>query len=240
MPTAELELVEDVEYEPEDEYEYTEEAEVEVIEPMTKTKAKALDKKVRTATEKITTQRDALFDLLEEAAAGQIHVALGYASWPAWLADAVNYTPVDMTERQELVKAFSAKGASQRAIAGMFNVSQKTIDRDLEGEEFEDDTVTSLTGVTVPRNKKKTTTTTVVVEEEEDEEEQVKPTTAADLVAEFDVEAANAHNAVAAMLEIMTEPKWPGARKRVGKAHLNHLGEWMESLQTIGDDLMSV
>jgi transposase len=231
MGTAELELVEE-EFDDEEIEEI--EGDIEVLpEPLSATKAKALNKKIHTAMDKMTTQRDAFLDLLDEAAAGQIHVSLGYASWPAYLAAEVQFTPADLTERHDLAVALSGKGASQRAIATILGVSQSTARRELEGEEFEDDTVTSLTGSTVPRHKPP-------VVEEDDEPEEAKPTTAAELVAEFDVEAANAHNAVAAMVEIMTEQKWPGARKRVGKAHLNHIGEWQESLQAIVDDLMAV
>jgi len=249
MATAEKELEELVEEEFEEEYEeaegeadeyeeaegeaeeYEGEYEVEVIEPMSKTAAKALHKKVQSATTKILTQREVLFDLLEEAAAGQIHVALGYASWPAWLADAVNYTPLDLTERQELVRAFSAKGASQRAIAGMFNISQSTAGRDLEGVEFEDNTVTSLSGKTVARKKN-----TAVEEEAEPE----PPTRKRPLADDFHDEVVQLQMDMQEVREIRGDSRYGKSRKRIAKENLNELQAIRTELDEIIDELTAV
>jgi hypothetical protein len=51
--------------------------------------AKALDTKIRTLGGKIDANVTALRGLLENAAQADIHVALGYSSWPAYLRDAV-------------------------------------------------------------------------------------------------------------------------------------------------------
>jgi hypothetical protein len=228
MATAELELVE----------EEVEEVEPEIIEPLTKTKAKALDKKIRNANsrvndniEKTQDSYDALVDLLSEAEQGQIHMALDYKSWTAYIQDTVQINVNDRAERKSLVTLMSGKGMPQRAIAAVLNKSQKTIDRDLDGAEFDTDTVTSVTGAEVPRNKP-----TVV----EEEPEPAQPMTAAQLVDEFSNEDANLHNATAALQEIMLEEKWPGARKRVTKANLNDLQEIIAALTAIVDDLMAV
>jgi hypothetical protein len=125
-------------------------------EPLTKAKAKALDKKIRAASDKVSTSTENLLDLLEEAAAGNIHEALELPSWTAWFADAVQISISDKHERKELVKLMSGKGMSQRAIAGTLGVSQKTVDRDLDGEQVADgETVTGLNGVEKPKTKAK-------------------------------------------------------------------------------------
>lgn len=250
--TEELEVhdiddIDEPEYEDDVEEEYeedeAEEVEPEVIEVLTKTKARALHKQILSANAKVNTNMektqdsyDALLELLNKAVLGQIHVALEYKSWPAYVQDTVQINVNDRAERKSLVTLMSGKGMPQKAIAAVIGKSQKTVDRDLDGAQFDTDTVTNIDGVQVPRNKKRTKK----VVEEVVEEEVAKPTTAAALVEEFNFEVENAHNAVAAMVEIMTEPKWPGARKRVAKAHLNHISEWIESLQNIADDLTAV
>ena len=174
---------------------------------------------------------------------GQIHKALEYQSWTAYIKDTVQIHVNDRAERKSLVTLMSGKGMPTRAIAAVLGKSQSTTYRDLEGVEFDTDTVIAVDGTVVARKKSK------VIEEDswsgaEEEEvevvEEAAPTPAADLVVEFDTEAANLHNAVAALAEIMTEPKWPGARKRVTKANLNNLQEVKTELEAIIDDLMTV
>jgi transcriptional regulator with XRE-family HTH domain len=118
MSTAELEPVVDAEL-------------VEAV-PLTERQAKALDKKIRTASDKFTDNWNTLLTLLEEAARRQIHVALG-KSWTAWFKDAVQITPSDRVERKALVSLMSGKGMSQRAIASVIGVGVGTVNRDLAG-----------------------------------------------------------------------------------------------------------
>jgi hypothetical protein len=214
--------------------------EVEVLQPLTEKEAKALDKKIRSASDKLSTQTENLLDLLEQAAAGSIHEALGLPSWTAWFKDAVQINISDRFERKELVKMMSGKGMSQRAIAGSLGVSQKTVDRDLEGEEVEEGaTVTSLDGAQRPKAKAKD------VEPEEDDEEYIDaevvepPTPAAELVAAFNDETTNLWGAWSELKDIQAEEKWGGARKRVAAANLNHIQEVVTGLQAIIDDLMT-
>jgi len=130
------------------------EVEVYVEAPLlTKRAAEALDRKVRTSSDRLSVNVNKFYDLLEQAAQGSIHVALDYPSWTAWVADAVQFCPSDRVERKELAKLMNGKGMSQRMIAGTLNVSQKTVDRDLEGVESEDSTVITARGRTYPKNR---------------------------------------------------------------------------------------
>jgi transcriptional regulator with XRE-family HTH domain len=223
---------------------YETEAEVSVREPLSEKAAKALDKKIRTASDRLSTTTENLLNLLEEAAAGAIHEALGLPSWTAWFKDAVQINVSDRFERKELVKMMSGKGMSQRAIAGSLGVSQKTVDRDLEGEEVEEGaTVTSLDGAERPKNGKASHPAAENAEAEPDSEyidaEVVEPPTpAAEIVESFNDETINLWGAWSELKDLMTEEKWAGARKRIANANLNHIQDVIAGLQTIVDDLM--
>lgn len=207
---------------------------------LSKREAKALDKRIRSASDKVSTTTENLLDLLEQAAAGQIHVALELPSWTAWFKDAVQIQISDKFERKELVKLMSGKGMSQRAIAGSLGVSQKTVDRDLDGEDVQEGaTVTSLDGPQRPKNRPEVIDAEVV-DDEEDSEVEAEPMKAVDIVSSFDDEMANLFAAQNELSELVAEEKWAGARKRVIKAgHINNLQEIISSLQYIVDDLMS-
>src|SRR6185312_6935765 len=90
--------------------------------PLTERQAKALNKKIEAASEKVSASREQLVDLLDEAARGQIHIALGYASWTAWFSETVQIRPLDVADRKELVKMMTSKGMSQRAAAKALGV----------------------------------------------------------------------------------------------------------------------
>jgi DNA-binding Lrp family transcriptional regulator len=222
----------------------------ELVTQLTEKEAKALDKKVRAASGKVTTaaeilqdRGEALLDLVEQAARGQIHKALD-TTWTAWFKDAVRIVPETRLERKALVALMSGKSLSQRTIAGVLNVDQKTVSNDLREQDNDngDAGVTiGLDGKTYSRSKPET----VVEEEPEDveyediEEEPTAPTPAVELVGEFDDEAANFYNSVSALTEIIAEPKWAGARRRCAKAHLNNLQEWDTMMKTVIDALMA-
>jgi|SRR5882757_8452923 len=80
----------------------------EVIEPLTKPQARALDKRIRAASDKVGTNVNTLLNLLDEAAHGQIHRALGVTSWTAWFRDAVQL------ERKSLMSLMSGRGMSRK------------------------------------------------------------------------------------------------------------------------------
>jgi hypothetical protein len=64
-------------------------------EPLAKPAAKALDRRVRSASDSAATQLRTLLDLLEQAATGQIDAALGCASLTMWIHDAAQIAPAD-------------------------------------------------------------------------------------------------------------------------------------------------
>lgn len=103
--------------------------------PLDKTKAEALDKKVIVATERVNTAADnfedrmlALSELVNQARTGQIHVALGFASWTAYFTARVE-VPVlgNLTERKPVIALLHDAGLSQRDIAKQIGVSAATV-----------------------------------------------------------------------------------------------------------------
>ena len=71
--------------------------------------------------------------LLEEAKEGNVHVALGYPSWPAYIADVMGDEPLRLSrdDRREIVHYLTGEGMSTRAIGSALGVGNKTIARDL-------------------------------------------------------------------------------------------------------------
>lgn len=74
-----------------------------------------------------------LHGLVQEAKAGNAHIALGYPSWTAYLAATLGKEPLrlDRAERQELVRYLAGEGMSTRAIAPIVGVHDTTVMRDL-------------------------------------------------------------------------------------------------------------
>jgi hypothetical protein len=118
--------------------------------------AKELDAEIREASGKLSADIDALLNLLEMAKAGQIHIALGFPSWPAYICDAVQIAPSNRADRKMLAALMSAEGLGQRAIAAVLSVDQKTVSNDLRsGEEYSSPTTVGLDGKCYQRNPKK-------------------------------------------------------------------------------------
>lgn len=223
----------------------TEPAEVEEVAPLTERQAKALDKKIKAATEKFNTTTEQLFDLLEQAAAGQIHLALGYSSWTLWFAESVKIQPNDKIERKALAALMAGRGMSQRQIASTLGVSQKTVDRDLEGEDVGDVTLGS-DGKEHPKTKaRKESEEPEVIDaeviEDPDAEGEVEyaPLTVGEILAGFEQETANLFQSQNELSELLREQKWDKVRKRAAEANLNTITEVIKSLQDIVDDMMT-
>lgn len=216
---------------------------------LTAREAKALDKKVRTTSDRVSKGFATLDEtianlggLIQQAIDGEIHKGLGLKSWTVWVKDAVQVTVPDRFQRKTLVRELSKEGMSQRAIASVFGVSQKTVDRDLEGEEVEEGaTVTSLDGAERPKNGQ---VKDAEPEEEpfdyEVEETEAEPTKAVDIVRTFGDEMVNLYAAQSELTLLTEEEKWDNARNRVYRANLNALGDIINALTAIQDDLMGV
>jgi hypothetical protein len=231
---------------------------VEVVEPLSKTKAKALDKKVRSARnrvvgsgDKLYTDVNALYELVTEAAQGQIHKALG-VTWAAWFKDAAQIPKLEKKDRQEIAVMLAGKTLSLRMIGGALGVDKRTVANDLDdaeaaGEFTPPDTVTGLDNKTYTRSTPGDYEEPIDAEfeelgdgEEQQEETPTPPTPAVELVSDFSDEVANLCNAVSALVDIIEEPKWPGAKRRCAKANLNDLQEWgVTMLTTVIDALMA-
>jgi hypothetical protein len=105
--------------------------EAEIVTQLNKTQAKSLDKKIRSASDSISNGVSTLFDLMAQAAEGEIHLALGYNSISDYFSDAVQIAPSDTAERKLMAAMMSGKGISQRSIASVLGVGVGTVNRDL-------------------------------------------------------------------------------------------------------------
>lgn len=205
------------------------------VEPLSEAKAKQLDKRIRSASTRFASEGDKLLDLLEEAANGKIHVALGFPSWTAYVKDACTFTVSGREERKALVAIMSGKGMSQRAIAGALGVSQKTVDRDLEGESFDSDTVTALDGKQVSRNKSPKVIDAEVIDVEEEPTSEEPERTAANVVTDFEQPVLDLVNDVQAIKDILNldADLFPKARKRIAQRYNKRIQSAIDDLQSV-------
>jgi hypothetical protein len=218
------------------------EDEPEIVEAtlLSEAKAKQLDKRIRAQGQKLDDNADTFIDLLKQAAIGQIHVALDVKSWTAYVANVaqdnrfLQMLVKDRVERKTLAITMSEHGMSQSEIARAFGVSQKTIDRDLEGAEFNSDTITTKDGGTYPRNRKngKAGDAEVIEAEVVDDVPEVKPPT---VDKDFEDEVFNLTNDIAALKDVIDDERFPKARKRIMNKHLNALQEAKAELEEIID-----
>lgn len=217
------------------------------VEPqeLSKTEARALDKRIKSAigrTEKqfktLETNMDELSDLIRTSIEGKIHVALGIKSWDIWAKSTLRIDVPDKLQRKEFTKILAVGGASTRAISAVLGVSQMTSVRDLAGEEGLPDTVKGTNDVEKPRNNGKAVDPEPEPLDAEFEEIPDVPLKSGDIVTSFNDEMAYLVAAQGELTLLTEEDKWAGARKRVGTAHLNNLGEVIKALEAIRDDLM--
>lgn len=104
----------------------------EIVVPLDRAEAKRLDQRIRLLVGSINDNIAKLHDLVDEAKRGDVHVALGYHSWTAYLADVFTVTVrLDREQRRELVGYLSGEGMSQRAIADVVGASKNTVTNDL-------------------------------------------------------------------------------------------------------------
>lgn len=105
----------------------------EIVAPMSVDEARRITERIRLTASSARESLDRLQRLMEEAQTGQAHVALGYASWTAYIADVFSEEPLRLPrdQRQELVGYLAGEGMSTRAIAGVTGVGVGTVSRDL-------------------------------------------------------------------------------------------------------------
>lgn len=103
------------------------------VQVMTEQEARRLTERIRIAAVNYSEAKDKLMTLVQQAKDDAAHLALGYASWTAYLADVMGDEPLRLArgERQEMVQMLSAEGMSTRAIAPIVGVSQPQVVADI-------------------------------------------------------------------------------------------------------------
>lgn len=114
---------------------------------ITEQDARRLTERIRIAAINYSDAKEKLMTLVQQAKEDAVHLALGYASWTAYLADVMGEEPLRLArgERQEVVQMLSAEGMSRPAIAEIVGTSEKTIQRDFR--EVGTNVPTSITGL---------------------------------------------------------------------------------------------
>jgi hypothetical protein len=111
----------------------TVEHEHEVLVPLDEAKAKALDGRIRRLGKQAADQLVQVGRLLDEAQAGQIHVTLGFPSWPAYVSDALGgQLQLSPDSRKAMVALMAGQGMSERDTATAVSASKTTVHRDLD------------------------------------------------------------------------------------------------------------
>jgi len=111
----------------------------------TRDEAERLTERIRLTATNYVEARDKLEALLREAQDREVHAALGFASWTAYLAATFADQPMVLptAERREIVGLLAAEGMSTRAIAPIVGASKSAVDRDRQ---------VSRTGTPAPRH----------------------------------------------------------------------------------------
>jgi transposase len=101
--------------------------------PLDHDEAARLDERIRRMAKATKGNLDALNDLIEKAKAGQIHTALGYDSWTAYLTDAVGElsVAVDSDTRREIAVILYHYGMSIRDAAKATGQSKSKVHREV-------------------------------------------------------------------------------------------------------------
>lgn len=218
--------------------------------PLSEGKAKQLDKRIRIASEKHLATGDYLLELIQEAAEGQIWIALGLPSLSAYLREAVSIVPKDATERKALAESLAGKGFSNRTSAAILHVDERTIRRDTEGAA--DAAGGTIHGADGKTYKRKDDDEPLDVEEvdsgsgvgggdyEEPEPDVVDTPKPQPVSKDFRDEMGYLGNSILAFKDILDDTRFAKAAKTIAKNHLNDLQENIVELQKVVDCLMEV
>jgi hypothetical protein len=105
----------------------------EIVEPLDRESAERLDRRIRLLVGTIHDQMAKLDELVAKAKRGNVHAALGFPSWTAYLTDVFTVdVRLERQQRRELVAYLSGEGMSQRAIADVVGASKGTVYDDLK------------------------------------------------------------------------------------------------------------
>jgi len=96
--------------------------------------ARRLTERIRLTALSVRDGMEKVQGLVEQARDGNAHLALGYASWTAYLSDTLGSEPLRLPrdQRQELVGYLAGEGMSTRAIAPVVGVTHETVAQDLK------------------------------------------------------------------------------------------------------------
>jgi hypothetical protein len=130
---------------------------------MTEAQAEEITDSIRTISGEIAERFVDLADLVARARDGRADVALGFASWPVYLAETVGTIHTETRdERRVLAQYLTEQGLSTRAIAPILGVGKSTIDRDVGAGvpygtpdviDADPEPITGLDGKSYPRPK---------------------------------------------------------------------------------------
>lgn len=98
--------------------------------PLSVGDAQALTERIRATARQIGEQLGRLRELVEQAREGQAWVALGFASWTAYLSATLEPMRLPRAERREVVGYLTLEGMSTRAIAPIVSADPKTVGND--------------------------------------------------------------------------------------------------------------
>lgn len=105
----------------------------EIVEHMDVDAARRLTERIRLAATNYTDAKAKVLALVDEAKAGNAHLALGYKSWTAYLSDVLSDEPLRLArdDRAELSRDLADRGMSTRAIAPIVGADHVTVSRDI-------------------------------------------------------------------------------------------------------------
>lgn len=101
---------------------------------MSVSEAEKLTERIRYMAMSVRDGVEKLQQLVSQAQDGQAHLALGYKSWTAYIADVMGEEPLQLRsreERREVVSWLAGQGMSTRAIAPVVGADHVTVSRDL-------------------------------------------------------------------------------------------------------------
>ena len=101
--------------------------------PLSIDDARAVTERIRSAARDVRDRLERLFELVEQARAGEAWATLGFRSWPAYVVEALGGEPMrlETSERRDVVAFLPAQGMSTRAIAPVVGVRQPQVVKDL-------------------------------------------------------------------------------------------------------------
>ena len=123
------------------------------IERLDESDAHDLDAAIRGLAAQVHVALEALYVLVEQAKATNLHVTLGFPSWTAYIADALDgQWRLTGDKRAEVVRFLAGQGMSQRAIARVTGASKGAIHRELGQVPHLGHLVVGLDGKEYPRD----------------------------------------------------------------------------------------